>query len=130
MKKLAIIAALVILTGCKTKTEAVSLQTIDSDIYSMQEISEAADTIYAYFNDNFEGCTLQSVAYEYDDPELFAEYAEQYEADEAIVLSSTFTTDENGGDGSLNPNDTYTDYHWILVRDEGGSWRHADHGYA
>ena len=130
MKKLAIVAALVILTGCKTKPEAVSLQTIDSEIYSMQEISEAADTIYAYFNDNFEGCTLQSVAYEYDDPELFAEYAEQYEADEAIVFSSTFTTDENGGDGSLNPNDTYTDYQWILVRDEGGSWRHADHGYA
>lgn len=130
MKKLAIIAALVILTGCKTKTEAVSLQIIDSELYTMQEISEAADTIYAYFNDNFEGCTLQSVAYEYDDPELFAEYAEQYEADEAIVLSSTFTTDENGGDGSLNPNDTYTDYQWILVRDEGGSWRHADHGYA
>lgn len=130
MKKLAIVAALVILTGCKTKPEAVSLQTIDSEIYSMQEISEAADTIYAYFNDNFEGCTLESVAYEYDDPELFAEYAEQYEADEAIVLSSTFTTDENGGDGSLNPNDTYTDYQWILVRDNGGSWRHADHGYA
>ena len=129
MKKLAIVAALVILSGCKTQTEAVSLQTIDSELYTMQETSEAADTIYAYFNDNFEGCTLESVAYEYDDPDLFAEYAEQYEADEAIVLSSTFTTDENGGDGSLNPNDTYTDYQWILVRDNGGSWRHADHGY-
>lgn len=130
MRKLAIVAAFVKLAGCRTETEAVSLQTIESDIYSIEEISEAADTIYTYFNVNFEGCTLESVAYEYDDPELFAEYAEQYEADEAIVLSSTFTTDENGGDGSLNPNETYSDYQWILVRDEGGSWRHADHGYA
>lgn len=48
MRKLAIVAALVLLAGCRTETEAVSLVTIESDIYSMEEISEAADTIYAY----------------------------------------------------------------------------------
>lgn len=31
---------------------------------------------------------------------------------ELIVLLSTFDTDENGGDGSFNPNDTYTNWQW------------------
>ena len=35
---------------------------------------------------------------------------------ELIVLLSTFDTDENGGDGSFNPNDTYTNWQWHLVR--------------
>lgn len=34
-----------------------------------------------------------------------------------------------GGDVSLNPNSTYTRWEWILVRSNGGSWRHVDHGY-
>ena len=34
-----------------------------------------------------------------------------------------------GGDGSLNPNDTYTGWQWILARNKGGKWKHKDHGY-
>ncbi|MGN0339060.1 MAG: hypothetical protein ACI4D0_01045 [Lachnospira sp.] len=34
-----------------------------------------------------------------------------------------------GGDGSSNPNSTYSDWKWILVRTNGGHWQHVDHGY-
>ena len=34
-----------------------------------------------------------------------------------------------GGDGSFNPNSTYTGWNWILARDQGGKWSHVDHGY-
>lgn len=37
------------------------------------------------------------------------EFTARYNADEVIVLLSAFDVDESGGDGSLNPNSTYTD---------------------
>lgn len=46
-----------------------------------------------------------------------------------IVLLSSFDVDSSGGDGSLNPNSTYSDWKWILVRTDGGKWQHVDHGY-
>ena len=50
-------------------------------------------------------------------------------ADEVIVLLSSFDVDSSGGDGSLNPNSTYDNWSWILVRTSGGKWKHVDHGY-
>ena len=37
--------------------------------------------------------------------------------------------DGSGGDGSLNPNSTYKDWIWLLVRNKQGEWKHVDHGY-
>ena len=59
----------------------------------------------------------------------FKEILQQYGADEAIVLTSTFDVDGSGGDGSLNPNSTYKDWIWLLVRNKQGEWKHVDHGY-
>ena len=42
---------------------------------------------------------------------------------------ASFDVDSSGGDGSLNPNSTYSDWKWILVRTNGGHWQHVDHGY-
>lgn len=47
----------------------------------------------------------------------------------SIALLSSFDVDSSGGDGSLNPNSTYNDWKWILVRTNGGQWQHVDHGY-
>jgi len=57
------------------------------------------------------------------------DWATRNNADEVIVLISTFVTDSRDGNGSLNPDTTYVDWKWILVRDDGGEWKHADHGY-
>jgi len=47
-----------------------------------------------------------------------------------IVLLSNFETDDSAGDGSFNPNDTYTNWMWILIRDNPeGAWRVDDMGY-
>ena len=48
---------------------------------------------------------------------------------QVIILTSTLDVDETGGDGSFEPNRSYTGWKWILVRSEGGPWRHVDHGY-
>ena len=49
--------------------------------------------------------------------------------DEGIVLLSSFTVDEHGGDGSLEPNGTYTRWSWYLARKNGGKWNIVTSGY-
>ena len=46
-----------------------------------------------------------------------------------MVLLSSFDVDSSGGDGSLNPNSTYDNWMWILVRSKNEEWKHVDHGY-
>jgi len=101
-----------------------------SEIYSDEDIQSAITVVMDYFKSEFEGCTLTNVSYPGDSSaDEFIEWAEQYEADEAIVLYSSFDVDASGGDGSLNPNSTYTDFKWILTRSKNGSWEHKTHGY-
>lgn len=101
-----------------------------SDIYKDSEIESAFQTVKDYFSREFDGCTLTRLYYPGDACSgEFAEWADQYDADEAIVICSDFDVDSSGGDGSLEPNSTYEDWKWILIRDSGGKWRHADHGY-
>lgn len=86
--------------------------------------------IWYYFSSEFDGCTLTKLYYSGDTyADEFNKWAEQYDADEAIVLLSSFDVDSSGGDGSLNPDSTYDDWQWILIRNDGGYWVHADHGY-
>lgn len=106
-----------------------SVAAVGSDIYSAADIDAAIKTAAAHFKKEFSGCTLTEIGYIGDDAGLFAEWAEQYEADEAIVLRSSFSVDAFGGDGSFEPNSTYTDWNWILVRSEGGKWRLVTQGY-
>jgi hypothetical protein len=52
------------------------------------------------------------------------------ESENVIVLFSDFSVDASGGDGSFNPNETYTNWSWILIRDRpNGNWRVDDWGY-
>ena len=99
-------------------------------LYSQKEINSAIDVIKKEFKRDWKGCTLKEIHYAGDKvSKEHQEFAERYNADEVIVLVSTFDVDESGGDGSLNPNSTYTDWNWILVRKNGGKWKHVDHGY-
>ncbi|MBD5451296.1 MAG: hypothetical protein HDR25_01515 [Lachnospiraceae bacterium] len=83
------------------------------------EIQSAIDIVIDYIDVNFEGNTLTDIFYE---EELCMkekdEWAYQYEEEDAIILTSTFDVDENGGDGSFNPNSTYSKWMWILTRSD------------
>ena len=63
-----------------------------------------------------------------DETKAEAEY-QKCDPKDVIVLLSTFETGDNAGDGSLEPNKTYSDYKWIIMRDEDGTWKHKDHEY-
>ena len=134
MKKLiAMVLALVCVIGlvaCGGNTKNVRIIDYSSEMYSDAEIENAIDVAINYFEKNFEGCTLTEITYLGDDKlDDWQEFAERNNADDVMVLVSSFNVDASGGDGSLNPNSTYTNWKWILVRTNGGKWEHDDHGY-
>lgn len=118
------------LAFCGGNVRNVTVQEYTSDIYTDQEIESAIKATKTYFKLHFPGCTLTEITYAGDDiSQNHTDWAERNNADDVIVLKSSFDVGASGGDGSLNPNSTYTHWSWILVRDEGGKWRYVDHGY-
>ena len=102
-------------------------------MYSEELIERAFKVVEESFSQNFKGCTLKLLQYDEVVENRFADIIMDYATEkgqELIVILSSFETDENGGDGSLNPNDTYTDYQWHLVRSEDKkSWELISWGY-
>ena len=118
------------LSACGGDISRVNTHNVNSEIYSQEDINAAIDTIKKEFMMNWGGCTLTEIYYAGDDSSKdHQDWADRNNADEVIVLLSSFDVDSSGGDGSLNPNSTYSDWKWILVRRDGGKWQHVDHGY-
>ena len=118
------------LCACGGNVKSVNGVDVESQIYTSDDINSAIETIKKEFDKNWKGCTLKEIYYAGDDTSRgYQVYADINDADEVIVLLSSFNVDSSGGDGSLNPNSTYDGWNWILVRNTGGKWRHVDHGY-
>ena len=124
-----ITALLMMLCTCGGDVSNVEQKFAGSEIYSQEDIDSAAVVVKKYFKSNFKGCTLTDIVYLGDDEEQFNALADEYDADQGIILVSSFDTGESGVDGSLNKNSTYDGWQWMLVRSDGGKWRHVDHGY-
>ena len=140
MKRATLVIITLILTlafaGCTRKDSGGNVDNVHvpdwkpSEIYADDDIEAAYQTVKDYFSSEFDGCTLTKIYYPGDTyADEFIEWAEQYNADEAIVILSSFDIDSSDGDSSLNPNSTYGDWKWILIRNDGGNWEHVDHGY-
>ena len=106
---------------------------VNSALYGENSINEAFDVIEKKFAKDFEGCTLTELRYDEDVENRFAEEIEKYHKEnnqELIVVLSTFDTDEKGGDGGFNPNDTYVNWQWYLVKTaDKKSWEIINWGY-
>ncbi|MBG0770467.1 MAG: hypothetical protein H0S82_02100, partial [Anaerolineaceae bacterium] len=101
-----------------------------STVYSDKDITDAMNLAQNHFFLHFKGCTMTDLWYPGDESLPAAEeWAAQYNADEAIVLLSNFDVDSTGADGSLNPDSTYNNWQWILVRDSGENWELKTWGY-
>lgn len=134
MKRLFAIFCLtcVLLSACSRGGNASEVQVItgESELFTQGEIESAMEMAMDYFRKEFDGCTMTKIVYdESKSREAAVEWAQQYGADEAIVLHSSFDVDASGGDGSLNPNSTYNNWQWILTRDDGGKWMLRTWGY-
>ena len=122
------------LCACGGNVKNVQVDAVESEIYSEKDIDSAVQVIIREFDRSWKGCTLTRISYAGDEKtrsesEYYLNNHGFYNADELIVLTSSFDVDETGGDGSLNPNSTYDGWNWILIRNNGGRWKHVDHGY-
>ncbi|MBQ5782868.1 MAG: hypothetical protein IIV99_05740 [Oscillospiraceae bacterium] len=133
MKKLtAIFLSLVFalsLVGCVGRTNNVEIiEWAPSEMYTDDEIKAAIDTVCTDFR-HWKDCTLDTITYAGDDVSAaHIDWATRNGCDESLVLVSSFTTGSNP-EQSLEKNETYDNYKWILVRKEGTDWSHVDHGY-
>lgn len=118
------------LSACGGNVKNVNVLDVKSEIYTSDDISFAIETIKKEFDKDWKGCTLKEIYYAGDEiSKEYQDWADRNDANEVIVLLSSFDVDSSGGDGSLNPNSTYDGWNWILVRNTGGQWKHVDHGY-
>ncbi len=118
------------LIGCGGNVSDVKVTEYQSETFAEKEIESAIEVAKEYFKKEFKGCTLTEITYAGDEKTAdHAQWAERIGGDEVIVLISSFEVDSSGGDGSLNPNSTYSNWMWILARSNGGKWKHVDHGY-
>ena len=120
------------ITGCGRGGDASEVQVItgESELYTQAEIESAMEVAMNHFRREFEGCTMTKIEYMEDNSlSLAEEWAQQYDAEEAIVLYSSFDVDASGGDGSFSPNSTYSHWQWILTRNEGEDWVLRTWGY-
>ena len=102
-------------------------------LFGENSIKEAFDVIEKKFAKDFEGCILTEFRYDEDVENRFAEEIEKYHKEnnqELIVVLSIFDTDEKGGDGGVNPNATYTNWQWHLVKTKDKkNWEIISWGY-
>ena len=128
-----VVATALVLTANKGNVSKVNRVVGYSALYDNNLINEACRVVEQKFVDEFEGCTLTELRYDEEVENRFTDEIARYATDEdkeLIILLSTFSTDEKGGDGSFNSNETYTNWQWHLVRTaDKDSWEIISWGY-
>ncbi|MCR8746941.1 DUF4829 domain-containing protein [Romboutsia lituseburensis] len=134
-----IILTLFSLAGCSIEDRVNNAKVTigKSEKFSEEEIKEAIECTKENFK-SFDGCTLTDIWYDEEKSNKLTqdhlEYGGGYEVgntdENTIVLMSNFDVGSSGGDGSLEPNSTYTDWQWDLVRDsKSEKWKVVSWGY-
>ena len=96
--------------------------------FSDREVAAAMDEVERFFRKEYDGCKLLRL--EYDEEKTLKEayaWSEDFGA-EAIVLESDFYVDDSGRTVTLEPDETYRNYEWILTRNAFG-WKLQTWGY-
>ena len=139
MKKAIVIVLCIILGGALligvfadfgSNVKNAKVYDVPSELYTKDDIDSAIEQIKREFALGWRGCELLEIYYAGDDVSAeYQDWAERYNADEVIVLLSSFETDSPAENSGLNSDFTYKNWNWILVRSSGGNWKHVDHGY-
>ena len=126
------------LVGCNqnNKPTDIKVDIGESTKFSKEEIDNAVDCLKRSFD--FEACTLTKIYYNEEISNTAVEDYLQFgngsvnkvKAENVIVLLSDFDVDNSGNNPVLNPGETYTNYNWILIRDDKNSnWKVDDCGF-
>lgn len=134
MKKVLAIFSIIIISffivACSNrgKSSKAIISIGESNKFRDNEINEAINCVKEKFVD-FKGCELTHIWYDEEKSDFYMRGAISSHGD-TIMLLSNFKVDSSGGDGSFNPNTTYTEWKGILLRDsKTGKWEIDDWGY-
>ena len=142
MKKIVIYLSMILmifsLVGCNqnNKPTDIKVDIGESTKFSKEEIDNAVDCLKRSFD--FEACTLTKIYYNEEISNTAVEDYLQFgngsvnkvKAENVIVLLSDFDVNNSGDNPVLNPGETYTNYNWILIRDDKNSdWKVDDCGF-
>ena len=96
--------------------------------FSKQEVADAMDEVERFFRREYDGCKLLRLEYDEEktQKEAYA-WSENYGA-EAIVRKSDCYVDDSGRSVTLEPDETYRNYEWILTKTVFG-WELRTWGY-
>ena len=121
----------ILLLGIGTyQAKPVKTHEVASDLYSKEEIADAINVVKHEMDVNWKGCDLQEIYYAGDETSKdYLNWATRNDVDESLVLLSTFYVGNDCKDGSLEPDTTYENWMWILVRSKDGQWQCVDWGY-
>ncbi len=126
------------LIACNQKGEVngIAINIGESSKFNEKEIKQAINVVKENFD--YKGCKLKKIWYD----EEKANYATSgylgtgrgsingVKPENVIILFTEFDVDSRGGDGSFNPNTTYSDWQFILIRDnKTDDWKIDDWGY-
>lgn len=133
VKRVSLLICIVLSVGFLTNPfslENVVIPDYESSMYTNEEIEAGIKTVYRTIKYNFIGCTPVRIEYGGDGKSIiYNEWAQRYNANEVMVFYADFEVDSRAGGGPLNPNSTYKNYNFILVRRLGGRWSFVDGGY-
>lgn len=126
------------LVACKKNIQKDNVITSagKSTKFDEKEVNEAIATVKNEFD--FKGCTLKKVLYDQEKSDYATSvYLENgkglvsgVKPENVIVLFTEFDVDSSGGDGSFEPDSTYDDWQFILIRDDmKDDWKIDDWGY-
>lgn len=108
----------------------------ESQKFSENELNEAINCVEEKFKE-FKGCKLTDLWYDEEKSNLTIEgYMSNghgsingVKPEDIVVFFSNFDVDSSGGE-SFNPNTTYSDWSWIIIRDsKTNKWELDDWGY-
>lgn len=100
-----------------------------SDLYTDTEIEQIMEIVEQHFKKEFDGCRMTELEYNESLSQAACdEWASQYAADKAIILTSTFFVGPFA-DESLTANTIYRNWQWILTQNNGKPWILQTWGY-
>lgn len=102
---------------------------VGSELFSPDEIREATDAAIRFFKENWHNCDLYRIGYAGDEAAKdIKRYGSFSPEDRVMVLKSDFVVGFDAP-SSLEPGAVYTDWTWILIREDSGDWIVRDWGY-
>jgi len=113
--------------GREGDTSGVKLLADSSSVYSRDDIDKAAKVIFEEFKKY--PARMEKIFY---DEKMSIHLSKEYDVSDVIVLYSDFTTYSNKSASrfmDFSQSQRYSDWIWILTRDDGEDWVLRDWGY-